>query len=112
MLTLWRYVYSLRSASVSVSRCATSLARLAGGSPGWSSATSAGHTRGAKTPSVRMRPMVQSRRGFLAALLIGWVALGVIGIWFARLKAIPGWVAAPALAAILVEYPFYLVPAF
>src|ERR1041385_1296742 len=66
----------------------------------------------AKTPSVRMSQMVQSRGGFRAALLIGWVTLGVIGILFAKLKAIPGWVAAPSLAAILVEYPFYLVPAF
>lgn len=45
-------------------------------------------------------------------MLIGWAALGVIGMWFAGLKAIPGWAAYPALAAILVEYPFYLVPAF
>ena len=59
-----------------------------------------------------MRPMAKSRGAFQAALLIGWVALGVVGIWFARLKGIPSWAAIPALAAILVEYPFYLVPAF
>ena len=59
-----------------------------------------------------MRPMAQARGGFQAALLIGWVALGAVGMWFARLKEIPGWAAVPALAAILVEYPFYLVPAF
>ncbi|HMC57830.1 MAG TPA: type II CAAX endopeptidase family protein [Candidatus Solibacter sp.] len=51
-------------------------------------------------------------QAFQAALLIGWVALGVVGIWFARLRGIPSWAAVPALAAILVEYPFYLVPAF
>ena len=59
-----------------------------------------------------MRPMAKSLRGFQAALLIGWVALGVIGMGYAWLKGIPGWAAVPALAAILVEYPFYLVPAF
>jgi len=59
-----------------------------------------------------MRPMAKSRGAFQAALLIGWVALGVVGIWFARLKGIPSWAAIPALSAILVEYPFYLVPAF
>src|SRR5206468_2398068 len=66
----------------------------------------------AKRPSARMMPMAKSRGAFLAALLIGWVALSVVGIWFARLKGIPSWAAVPALAAILVEYPFYLVPAF
>ena len=63
-----------------------------------------------------MRPMEQTHRApgraFLTVLLIGWAVLGMAGIWFARLKDIPTWAAAPALAAILVEYPFYLVPAF
>jgi membrane protease YdiL (CAAX protease family) len=31
---------------------------------------------------------------------------------YARAKGIPAWVALPVLAAFLVEYPFYLVPAF
>jgi membrane protease YdiL (CAAX protease family) len=51
-------------------------------------------------------------RGFLAALLIGWVVLAAAGLVYARFKAIPGWAALPLLAALLVEYPFYLVPAF
>jgi uncharacterized protein len=33
-------------------------------------------------------------------------------LWYARWKGIPSWAALPALAAFLVEYPFYLVPAF
>jgi membrane protease YdiL (CAAX protease family) len=45
-------------------------------------------------------------------VLIGWMALGVAGVLYARLKGIPTWAAVPALAAFLVEYPFYLVPAF
>ena len=59
-----------------------------------------------------MRPMLKSLGGFRAALLIGWMALGAAGVVYARFKDIPGWAALPALAAFLVEYPFYLVPAF
>jgi membrane protease YdiL (CAAX protease family) len=40
------------------------------------------------------------------------MALCGIGLWYARSKGIPTWAAWPALAAFLLEYPFYLVPAF
>jgi membrane protease YdiL (CAAX protease family) len=53
--------------------------------------------------------MAKSLGSFRAALLIGWIALGVAGLVYARAKGIPGWAALPALAAILTEYPFYLV---
>jgi membrane protease YdiL (CAAX protease family) len=56
--------------------------------------------------------MAKSPSGFRAALLIGWMALGTAGVLYARLKNIPSWAAVPVLAAFLVEYPFYLVPAF
>jgi membrane protease YdiL (CAAX protease family) len=56
--------------------------------------------------------MAKSPSGFRAALLIGWMALGTAGVLYARLKNIPTWAAVPVLAAFLVEYPFYLVPAF
>ena len=56
--------------------------------------------------------MTQSLGGFRAALLAGWTALSAAGVLYARAKGIPAWVAAPVLAAFLVEYPFYLVPAF
>ena len=56
--------------------------------------------------------MTPSLSRFRAALLTGWVALSVAGIIYARLKGIPNWAALPLLAAFLVEYPFYLVPAF
>jgi uncharacterized protein len=56
--------------------------------------------------------MAKSLGSFRAALLIGWVALAAAGVLFARFRDIPGWAAGPVLAAFLVEYPFYLVPAF
>ncbi len=59
-----------------------------------------------------MRPMAKPLSGFRAALLIGWLVLCVAGLAYARIKGIPGWAALPALAAFLVDYPFYLVPAF
>jgi membrane protease YdiL (CAAX protease family) len=36
----------------------------------------------------------------------------VVGIFYARSRGIPAWAALPALAAFLIAYPFYLVPAF
>lgn len=59
-----------------------------------------------------MRPMTQSARGFRAAVLLGWMVLGAAGLVYARFRNIPSWAALPVLAAFLVEYPFYLVPAF
>jgi uncharacterized protein len=50
--------------------------------------------------------------GFLAALLPGWLVLTVAGLLYARLRTIPHWAAIPVLAAFLIEYPFYLLPAF
>ena len=58
-----------------------------------------------------MRPMANAPRGFWAALVAGWVVLGAAGVIFARWKDIPAWAAWPAIAAFLIEYPFYLVPA-
>ena len=59
-----------------------------------------------------MRPMAKSFGGFRAALLAGWMALGVVGLFFARAKGIPFAAALPVIAAFLAEYPFYLVAAF
>lgn len=56
--------------------------------------------------------MAKLPAGFRAALLIGWIALAAAGVAFARLKGIPSQAAFPALAAFLIVYPFYLVPAF
>ena len=56
--------------------------------------------------------MTQSLGCFRAALLAGWTALSAAGLLYARSKGIPAWAAVPVLAAFLVEYPFYLVPAF
>jgi membrane protease YdiL (CAAX protease family) len=59
-----------------------------------------------------MSAMARTLGGFRAALWIGWIALGVAGLGYARLKGIPNWAALPILAAFLVEYPFYLVAGF
>jgi uncharacterized protein len=59
-----------------------------------------------------MSAMAKTSAGFRTVLFAGWIALCVIGLSFARLKGIPSWAALPALAAFLIEYPFYLVPAF
>ena len=56
--------------------------------------------------------MAKSLNAFRATLLIGWMALCVTGVLYARIRGVPSWAAAPALAAFLVEYAFYLVPAF
>ena len=56
--------------------------------------------------------MNQSLGGFRATLLIGWMTLSAAGLLYARAKGIPTWAALPALAAFLVEYPFYLLPGF
>jgi membrane protease YdiL (CAAX protease family) len=59
-----------------------------------------------------MSAMAKTSGGFRATLLTGWSLLCVIGLVYARWKGIPGWAALPSLAAFLIVYPFYLVPAF
>ncbi len=59
-----------------------------------------------------MSAMAKTSGSFRATLLTGWLLLCVIGVVFARMKGIPNWAAFPSLAAFLVAYPFYLVPAF
>jgi membrane protease YdiL (CAAX protease family) len=56
--------------------------------------------------------MAQSLGRFRAVLLIGWILLGAAGLLYARFTDIPSWAAVPVLAAFLIEYPFYLLPAF
>jgi uncharacterized protein len=51
-------------------------------------------------------------RGFLLALGAGWILLIAAGVYYARSKAIAPAVAAPVIAAFLLEYAFYLVPGF
>src|SRR5690348_14690920 len=77
------------------------------GGPSWVASCA-----GAKTPNARMSAMARMTGGFRAGLLVGWTLLCVAGIWYARWKGIPSWAALPALGALLLEYPFYLVPAF
>ena len=56
--------------------------------------------------------MTKRLNGFQATLAMGWLALCAAGLAYARYRGIPGWAATPALAAFLIEYSFYLVPAF
>jgi membrane protease YdiL (CAAX protease family) len=56
--------------------------------------------------------MAKSFGGFRAALLAGWMVLGVAGLTFARAKGIPFAAALPVIAAFLTEYSFYLVAGF
>jgi membrane protease YdiL (CAAX protease family) len=56
--------------------------------------------------------MAKSFGGFRAALLAGWMVLGVAGLTFARAKGIPFAAALPVIAAFLAEYLFYLVAGF
>lgn len=52
-------------------------------------------------------------RASLAAVLgAGWLVLGLAAWIYARMKSIPEWAALPIAAAFLVEFPFYLLPAF
>jgi membrane protease YdiL (CAAX protease family) len=64
------------------------------------------------TPDARSATVRAKLGGFRTALLAGWIALSAAGLLYARSKGIPALVAVPVLAAFLVEYPFYLVPAF
>jgi membrane protease YdiL (CAAX protease family) len=50
--------------------------------------------------------------GFLAALLIAWMALGAAGVLYAHGRGISTPAAAPVIAAFLIETPFYLVIGF
>src|SRR5947207_15295635 len=52
------------------------------------------------------------RRCFLVAVAIGWILLTAAGIYYARAKDIPPGIAAPLIAAFLLEYVFYLIPGF
>ncbi len=59
-----------------------------------------------------MSAMTTGLGGFRAALLTGWILLGMAGLLYAGARGVPAWAAAPVLAAFLIEYSFYLVPGF
>jgi len=59
-----------------------------------------------------MSAMAKSPGGFLAVVAAGWVALSAAGLLYARYQGIPNQAALPVVAAFLVAFPFYLVPAF
>jgi len=51
-------------------------------------------------------------RVWLAWVAAGWVALAAAAWVYAHFKAYPLWAALPVAAAFLIEFPFYLSPAF
>src|ERR1700720_251373 len=51
-------------------------------------------------------------RGFFLALGAGWIILSGAGVYYAKSKGIAPVVAAPVIAAFLLEYACYLVPGF
>lgn len=59
-----------------------------------------------------MSAMANTLGGFRAAVTTGCIALGGIGIFYARAKGIPFSTALPVIAAFLAEYPFYLLAGF
>lgn len=58
-----------------------------------------------------MSAMAKSLRVFLAVVVAGWLALSAAGFLFARYQGISKRAALPVVAAFLVAFPFYLVPA-
>jgi membrane protease YdiL (CAAX protease family) len=56
--------------------------------------------------------MPNSPGRFRAVVAAGWVLLA-LGAWiYARMKHVPEWAAVPIAAAFLIEFPFYILPAF
>jgi membrane protease YdiL (CAAX protease family) len=51
-------------------------------------------------------------RRFHATVLTGWLILALAAEIYARIQSIPAALAVPLAAAFLVEFPFYLLPAF
>jgi len=54
----------------------------------------------------------EGRLRFAVVVAAGWAVLALAAFLYARMKCIPAWTAIPAAAAFLVEFPFYLLPAF
>jgi membrane protease YdiL (CAAX protease family) len=59
-----------------------------------------------------MMAAMKPARRFEATVLLGSFCLALAAFIYARLKGIPAWAAIPVAAAFLVEFPFYLLPAF
>jgi membrane protease YdiL (CAAX protease family) len=51
-------------------------------------------------------------RRFHATVLAGWLILALAAVIYARIKSYPAALAIPLAAAFLIEFPFYLLPAF
>ncbi len=91
-------MYWLRSASASLSRCATNRAKFGGGVA-------------ADATMVKMQKEA-GLQSFFMVCLIGWLVFAVAGSVYAGEKHFPVWTAIPVIAAFLAEFVFYLVPGF
>jgi membrane protease YdiL (CAAX protease family) len=58
-----------------------------------------------------MTAMTPARR-FTATVLVGWTLLALAAVIYTRMVTIPAAIAIPLAAAFLIEFPFYLLPAF
>jgi membrane protease YdiL (CAAX protease family) len=59
-----------------------------------------------------MMAAMKPKRRFTATVLLGSFFLALAALIYARIKGIPAGTAVPLAAAFLVEFPFYLLPAF
>lgn len=66
----------------------------------------------ANSPGRGQRASLAGRDAFAKTLGAGWLLLGLAAWIYARMKSIPEWAALPVAAAFLIEFPFYLLPAF
>ena len=67
--------------------------------------------RSPEAPNVTITTMKPARR-FKATVLTGWLILALAAVIYARIKSYPAAIAVPLAAAFLIEFPFYLLPAF
>jgi uncharacterized protein len=67
--------------------------------------------KGARTLTASNQP-ANPWRSFFLTVIIGWIILAGAGVYLARAKGIAPGLAAPVVAAFLLEYLFYLVPGF
>ena len=63
-------------------------------------------------PSATIARMPLERIRFRTVVLTAWVLLAIAAVVYTRIKSIPASIAAPVAAAFLLEFPFYLFPAF
>jgi len=59
-----------------------------------------------------MMPTMKPARRFAATVLVGWTVLALAAVLYTHIGSIPAAIAIPLGAAFLIEFPFYVLPAF